>query len=531
MTQGISDQSKDRRGESPGQWLARYRAEGERPARDRSADSSVATGRGSLGSRLVGRVRLGTVGRLVAFHALIIASILAIVVFYSTQAFANRYHSTVVSDLTENVTSFSHAASHRPTTQSLEVFTRSYLANSAHGPLSLLIVSLPGNHVILGTSGSTEFSRSPAIAKLLEVPPKGPVYTNSHYRGEPEIVLAVPIVEGGVTVGTFLTTGSLTNYEIAKTRLIELALGEGLITLIASFISVYLLLRRLLGSVSRLTRMAAAIERSGELGVRLDDAQGADEVGEMAATFNAMIDKIDSAVTLQHQMLSDVSHQLRTPLTVARGHLEVMSRGSLDDPDQTRATVLDVVDELDHMRRLVESLLLLGRSLESDFTDIQPVDVRALLGDLSAAAETLAAREWSLGPIPDVVIYADHDKLRGALLNLIENSVNATESGDSIRLSAQVGGALSDPMVEIMVDDSGPGIAPDERQSVLGRFSRSASARSGGSGLGLAIVGAVARGHKGYVTIGDSPLGGCRVTIAVPLPPEGEHFATTHEEV
>lgn len=490
------------------------------------AETTTATGR--LHVRMP---RVGTVGRLAAFHALIIASVLGIVVFQFTQAFSNRYRTTIISDLTENVASYSRAAADRPGTQSLALFTRNFLAT--HGPAAAdyLIVALPADHLILGTPGSARVSRVSAINALLTRPPKSSVLTQATLNGAPEMVLAVPINDHGRTVGTFLTTGSLTNYEATTARIFGLAAWEGAITLLAAFVSVYVLLRRLLGSIRRLTRTAADIGLSGELGVRLDDEQGSDEVGEMAATFNAMIDKIDSAVTLQRQMMADVSHQLRTPLTVARGHLEVMSRGSLDDPARTRETVSTVIDELAHMNRLVERLLLLGRSLESDFTDVCPVDVRALLLDLADAVEMLAPRHWAVGPIPDVVVYADLDKLRGAIFNLVENSVHATHSDDSIRLSARIGGTSDDPMVEIVVDDSGPGIPLDERQSVLGRFSRPSATGIEGTGIGLAIVGAVARGHGGHVSIGDSPLGGCRAIIAIPLPRPGDEYPTIAEDL
>ncbi|MHB8379093.1 MAG: sensor histidine kinase [Acidimicrobiales bacterium] len=473
--------------------------------------------------------RVGTVGRLAAFHALVIASVLGIVVFQFTQAFSDRYRTTIMSNLSANVNSFTRAAAKRPSTQSLEVFTRTFLANQGPSAVNFTVVALPGAHLILGTRGSAELSQSPAIAAALKRPPGSAVFSSTTFNGTSEIVLAVPIIESGHVVGTFLTTGSLADLQSTRAHMFGLALAEGIILLLAAFVSVYFLLSRLLGSVRRLTRTAADIGRRGELGVRLDDEQGGDEVGAMAATFNAMIDKIDSAVSLQRRMMSDVSHQLRSPITVVRGHLDVLSRGPLDDPAQTRETVATVIEELDRMNRLVERLLLLGRSLESDVTDIHPIDVRALLLDLSSACEMLAPRRWAVGPIPDVIVYGDLDKLRSAILNLVENAVHATSADDSIRLSARVAGSAKEPMLDILVDDSGPGIEVAQRESVLKRFTSSSPMSSGGTGLGLAIVGAVARSHGGSVSINDSPLGGCRVTIALPLPPPNAKYLTDLE--
>ncbi len=466
------------------------------------------------------KVRVGTITRLAAFHALVIASVLGIVVFQFTEAFSARYRTTVMNDLSQNVASFSRAAAHRPPGETLAVFTRSFLATEGSSALNFTIIALPASHLILGTQGSSTLLKSRAIATALAHAPASPVFSSTTLKHTSEIVLTVPIVEGGHVVGTFLTTASLADLQSTRRHLFGLALAEGTVLLLAAFVSVYLLLARLLGSVRRLTQTAAEIGLRGELGVRLADEHAGDEVGAMAATFNAMIGKIDDAVALQRRMMSDVSHQLRSPITVVRGHLDVMSRGPLDDADHTRATVLTVIDELDRMKRLVERLLLLGRSLEADFTDVVPIDVRALLLDLSSAAEMLAPRRWSVGPIPDVVVYGDLDKLRGAILNLVENAARATTVDDTIELSARVSDVATKPALEIMVDDSGPGIAPAQRDTVLTRFATSSpgSSSSGGTGLGLAIVGAIAKSHGGSVRIEDSPLGGCRVTITLPLP-------------
>jgi len=468
---------------------------------------------------------LGTVGRLAAFHALVIASVLGIIVFQFTQAFSDRYSATIMSNLSQNVNSFTRAAARRPARESLAVFARTFLANQGHSSVSATFVALPGVHVVLGTQGSGQLSRIHSIAALLKQPPAVSTFSSASVKGVPQIVLAVPIMENRRTVGTFLTVSSLADLQSTRASMFTLVLSEGAILLLAAFASVYLLLSRLLGSIRRLTQTAAGISESGELGVRVDGERGSDEVSAMAATFNSMIERIDSAVSLQRRMMSDISHQLRSPITVVRGHLDVMQRESLDDPSYIRETIATAIAELDGMSRLVERLLLLGRSLEADFTEMHPIDVRALLVDLLAACEMLAPREWLIGSIPDVIIYGDLDKLRSAVLNLVENSVRATTAGDAIQLSAHLATGLPRASLEIFVDDGGPGIAPPLREMALERFKTSASSAAGGTGLGLAIVGAVAHSHGGTVRIDDSPLGGCRVAIVLPLPVESPVFA------
>ena len=491
--------------------------------------TTVADAPGTPGLRrwAAARLRPGTAGRLAAFHALIIATVLGVVTIQLTRAFADRYLATVTSDLTENVDAFSQAAGSRPAGESLAIFTRGFLAAHAGIGGDLFVVTIPSQGVSLGTPGSPALAGIPSVAAALRTPPAHTLLRrvavpdkDPSTRDLYEVVIA-PISAGGRVVGTFVSAGTLTNYLRARSRALELAIGEGGITLLAAAASVYLLLRRLLSSVRRLTRTARDIGLRGELDLRLADERTGDEVGEMAGTFDAMVDKIETAVLMQRQLLADVSHQLRTPLTVMRGHLEVMARGRLDDPAEVRVTTAVVIDQLDHMRRLVEQLLLLGRSLEVNFADLQPVDLRALLADVGDAAAVLGPRDWRIGPVPDVVLDADLDKVRGAVLNLVDNAVKATHPGDVIRISAALPDGVQPAAVDIIVDDSGPGIPAAEREAVLARFARSWTTETRGTGLGLAIVEAVARAHGGRTLVGESPLGGARIVMRLALSPRG----------
>jgi signal transduction histidine kinase len=228
-----------------------------------------------------------------------------------------------------------------------------------------------------------------------------------------------------------------------------------------------------------------------------------------------MIDRIDAAMTAQRRLLSDVSHQLRTPLTVARGHLEVLQRtGEIADPQAVDETVELVIDELEHMRSLVERLLLLGRAIEPDFLAPELIDARSFFADIYYACQVLAPRHWSLIPVPDVVLNADAAKLRGAVLNLVDNAVKVTAADDSIELSALYDAAHG--TFTFAVEDSGPGIPAAQREAVLARFARPGARDEDGSGLGLAIVRAVAQAHGGHVTVGESRFGGARVAIVLP---------------
>jgi signal transduction histidine kinase len=292
--------------------------------------------------------------------------------------------------------------------------------------------------------------------------------------------------------------------------------GEGVIILAVAVLSVYIILRRLLGLVHRLTRAAAEIGLRGELDIRLDETQHGDEVGEMAATFDSMIDRIDKAMSAQRQLLADVSHQLRTPLTVVRGHLELLDHRELERSPEIRETVKSVLDELESMNRLIGRLTLLGRSLEADFLEVGAVDLRSLMADLHDAVSVIAPRQWIVSQTPDITFVGDLEKIRGAVLNLVDNAIKETEPSDSIALSASLVSIGDASVLEFIIDDSGPGIDPDDREMVLQRFGRSPTVEREGTGLGLAIVSAVAKSHGGHLRLDDPPLGGCRAVLSIP---------------
>ena len=158
---------------------------------------------------------------------------------------------------------------------------------------------------------------------------------------------------------------------------------------------------------------------------------------------------------------------------------------------------------------------MLGRAMEPDFLDTRPIEVHALLSDVYDAVRVLADRQFLLPPAPDMVIDVDVEKLRGALMNLVDNAVRATSPGDVIALVGEIDDV--DDVLRLSVEDSGPGIPEDQRAAVVQRFRRPGARDRDGSGLGLAIVKAVAEGHGGWITIDTSDFDGARVTIVLPI--------------
>lgn len=477
-----------------------------------AATASSAARAGAAGTRRARRRRPGTAARLAAFHAVVLAVVLGVVVAALVRNFTSSYEAIASRGLSAELNNFQKAALGRGDQQNLYRFTVQYLSYRPLPSGDVIIVALNGQ-LPLGSVGARGVSASPAVHQLLADPPATTVSQVVQIGGAPTELVAAPLYEGTRRVGTFLATSDLTPLVSQRRRVLELSISEAAVALVAGVASAFLLLRRLLRTVGRITTTAEEIGE-GDLDRRLGDQGTDDEVGQLATTFDSMLDRIDNAMTVQRRLLSDVSHQLRTPLTVARGHLEVMERTDLGDEQAARETIALVLDELEHMRALTERLLLLGQAMEPDFLAPEPIDLRSFLADLYDAVRVLAPRELDLAPVPDVVLVADPAKLRGALLNLVDNAVKATAPGDSIGVSAMVVPATG--QLALTVDDSGPGIPAAERSAVLARFARPGARNADGSGLGLAIVKAVAEAHGGEITIGDSPRGGCRIAIVLP---------------
>lgn len=457
------------------------------------------------------RRRFGTAARLAAFQGLILAFILAVVVLGLVREFSAQSHTSASRQLTSEAQAFAAQAQSRPKTQGLPEFTRDYLAARTLPDNQVDVVILPGAK-LLGSAGSGALLASGALEPWVKAAPARSVLRTQTVAGRPLELLVAPLMDGDTATGVLVTALDRSRLLADERRVLHLAVGEALVALIAASAAGYLLLRRLLTTVGRVTTTAAGLGR-GHLDRRLGDQGYGDEVGELAATFDVMADHIAAAIVAQRRLLSDVSHQLRTPLTVARGHLEVLGRTGAGDPKEVEETLSVVVDELDHMGSLVERLLMLGAALEPDFLETAPLDLRTLLADLVESAHVLGDRDWSLGPVPDLTLVADGTKLRGALLNLLDNAARVTKPGDAIAVTCV---RQEDSSLVVLVDDSGPGITPEQRAMTLTRFRRPISLAGHNSGLGLAIVKAVVEAHGGRLFLDNGPLGGCRVRVLLP---------------
>ncbi len=208
-----------------------------------------------------------------------------------------------------------------------------------------------------------------------------------------------------------------------------------------------------------------------------------------------------SLLERQERFLHDASHELRTPVTIARGHLEVLRR-----LDGEAAGVDVVLDELARIERILERLLLLAKADQPNFVVETEMELDTFLEDMFLRWSEVAPRVWRLGERTGAILRADSDGLRIALDSLLENAVNYTVPGDAIEL--RVLWRAGDVVIEI--EDEGCGVPPEALDLIFERFSRADPARTrakGGVGLGLAIVDAIMKAHGGQCEVATSDGG------------------------
>jgi signal transduction histidine kinase len=228
----------------------------------------------------------------------------------------------------------------------------------------------------------------------------------------------------------------------------------------------------------------------------------------------AVSEENERLLATQRRFLQDASHQLRTPITIALGHSELLARNLADNQDKRDINV--IVGELNRLRTLSERLLQIAASANPDFLRPVPVELDQLLADVLWRWRPTADRHWQLGQLDEVMAMADPERLGLAIDALLENATQHTDKGDLIRLSAirddQSGYAV------LIVQDTGSGIAPADLTHVFDRFATgSQPAGRHGTGLGLALVRAVAEGHGGRVRAQSTPGLGSRFELLLPL--------------
>jgi signal transduction histidine kinase len=309
--------------------------------------------------------------------------------------------------------------------------------------------------------------------------------------------------------GTLVVAHTTTGEKLEALEALEEVLEVKIIVLCLAIVLAWFVAGNILAPLRQLSSTAYKISET-DLTQRLP-VKGNGEIAELAKTFNDMMDRLEAAFAAQRSFVNDAGHELRTPITIVRGHLELMG----DDPEEQQETVDIVIDELDRMNRLVEDLLLLAKSERPDFLQLETVDLEVLTQELFAKAQALGDRDWQLDGVAKGKIVVDRQRITEAILNLAENAVQHTRKTDIIA----IGSTIDRQKLRLWVRDRGEGIEPQDKKRIFERFARASKARrrSDGSGLGLSIVNAIAEAHHGEVTLASELGTGSTFTIVIPI--------------
>jgi signal transduction histidine kinase len=248
-----------------------------------------------------------------------------------------------------------------------------------------------------------------------------------------------------------------------------------------------------------------------------------DEVGRLAEAFNRMAGEVEGLEGLRRELVANVSHELKTPISALRAHLENL----MDGVEQPNPAVLQVMlQQAERLSRLVDQLLDLSRLESGDVPlSLQPVDLRSLVdgvvGEVRVARPDLDPDMRNEVPVDLSAVLADRERLHQVLFNLLDNAVRFTPAGGRVTVKA----IRADGLCEVEVQDTGPGIPEEHLGLVFERFYRVDPSRSrgdGGTGIGLAIARSIVEAHGGRIWAERAPEGGASIRFVVPMsgPPE-----------
>ncbi|MEA2566369.1 MAG: two-component system, OmpR family, sensor kinase [Actinomycetota bacterium] len=326
-------------------------------------------------------------------------------------------------------------------------------------------------------------------------------------------VLRVPITDPSGHLAGILIVGA-TQSKVVNHAVWNLLKGIGAASAIGLVFATTLGLfavRRTLRPLENMSHEVESIQETDDLSKRLSGRGPRDEVGRLAEGFDRMLGRLQEAFMSQRRFLSDASHELRTPMTVVRGQLELLA---MDVESLTgRRSMSIAIEELDRMGRIVEDLLLLARLDEGMTLARDSVEVELVVGE-ALLRTIMDSGDVRVQVAPELCILGDADRLLQVLTNLVANAVR---HGRNAPISVR--GWPEGEYVKIEVADRGPGISPEDLPHVFERLYRGSKARSespGGAGLGLAIANSLVKAMDGWVEV-TSTLGlGTTFTVTLP---------------
>lgn len=396
--------------------------------------------------------------------------------------------------------------------EELTIFFDAYLAQQIPEDDTYLIAIVDGRFYKSSPRARPDIfhPKSPLMQqwKKQTQPSQGKHWTNNPQLGD-VIYMLEPVTIRGQILGMLVfahTTGSEQAESIEAVGLVVQVFAG---VLVLALILAWFAAGRVLSPLRSLNDATRLISEA-DLNQRLE-IQGNGQLADLGHSFNEMMDRLQAAFVSQRNFINDAGHELRTPITIIQGHLELMG----DDPIEQQETHAIVMDELDRMTRLVEDLILLAKSEHPDFLQLETVELDIFTQELLAKAQALAERNWVIeGNAMGQAVF-DRQRMTQAVMNLAQNATQFTQVRDTIA----IGSAITKRKLHFWVRDTGEGIALEDQSRIFDRFARAANSRrrSEGAGLGLSIVKSIAEAHGGEVTVRSQLGQGSAFAIVIPL--------------
>ncbi len=468
----------------------------------------------------------GLRGRLVAAILLVAVVVLTGSFFALHQATGAEIRSGIDDRLRADLNEFQASPAGRSRTPGeLERRGRAFIAGQGYHPDSRIFVIAPrGRPVVTDQGNLIREERSEGAAERDREGDAGPEPRSSidlfstpaglasmDLNGGGALrVLTEPVTAGRRPIGSFRVAESLGQVGFAQGSLRDILLIVGAIALVVLVGATLWIAALIARPLVRIARFAAEIDAQ-DLDQRLRTDGGPKEVRILAGSFNRMLDRLQAAIKREREFVADASHELRTPVTIAHGELDLLRRDASGDERER----LDVVRrELQRMERLITEMLSLAAQESGEALRREPVEIADLLADLRRDAPLLGPRRFEIADL-DGTVDADLDRLTQVFRNLLANAVAHTEAGGEIRLEAEPRG----DRVRFTVTDSGPGFPPGEADRLFDRFYRSGQSRArngDGSGLGLAIARAIVEAHGGRIWATGGADQGASISFELP---------------
>jgi two-component system, OmpR family, sensor histidine kinase MprB len=332
----------------------------------------------------------------------------------------------------------------------------------------------------------------------------GAFYATSEVDGTRSMVLTAYLAPGlALQVAEPLTATDMEVTSVGATLATLSAVGVLVATVIGWAVA-----KTGLAPVGRLARVAEEVSLTGDPGRRVE-VDRRDELGRLAATFNAMLSALQRSLAAQRRLVSDASHELRTPLASLRINVDVLAENPDLPADERKEILSRVTDQVAELGRLVASVTDLARG-EPPAAEVSPVRLNAVVAEALEAARRDWPRTEFDAYLDGGVIHGNAERLRVAVKNLLDNAAKFGPPEGPVHVRLHGG--------EFTVRDHGPGIAEEDLPFIFDRFYRALSSRSApGSGLGLAVVREIAVWHGGTIVAGPAPHGGAVMRLTLPI--------------